>query len=69
MSDRTSAGLFSRIFGLLSKHPTKEHKCIAREIWPLRKEYDFSDYQMYCDDALMALGLAKKNGLEVEYEP
>lgn len=60
MSDRTSAGLFGDIFDLLAENPSKDHKAIAKKIWPKRMEYDFSDYQMGCDESLIKLGLAKK---------
>jgi hypothetical protein len=66
MADRTSASLFGRIFNLLAVNPTEENKHIARQIWPLRKEYDFNDYQMYCDDELIKLGLAKE-GVHPEF--
>lgn len=59
MADRTSAGLFGKIFELLAKNPTEEHKKIALEIWPLQSDYDFNQYQMYADDSLKTLGLAK----------
>ncbi len=60
MADRTSAGVFGTIFGLLAKNPTDDHKAIAKEIWPLTGNYDFSEYQMEADDDLITLGLAKK---------
>lgn len=60
MADRTSAKLFGTIFDLLAKNPTDEKKAIAKEIWPLHSEYDFSEYQMNCDDSLIKLGLAKE---------
>jgi hypothetical protein len=63
MADRTSAGLFGKIFNLLAKNPTDEHKKIAAEIWPETHEYDFNPYQMNCDDALVALDLAR-NGID-----
>lgn len=66
MSDRTSAGVFGKMFNLLAKNPTDEHKEIAKELWPEIQEYDFSEYQMYCDDALIALGLAK-TGINPKY--
>lgn len=66
MADRTSAGLFGKIFTLLAKNPTDEHKKIAAEIWPETNEYDFSSSQMYCDDALIALDLAR-NGIDPRY--
>lgn len=59
MADRTSANLFGTIFQLLSDNPTEEHKQIASSIYKLRGYYDFSTYQMYADDALIALDLAK----------
>lgn len=67
MSDHTSAGIFAKLFTLLAKNPTDEHKEIARKMWPERNEYDFSDYQMGCDKALIALGLAKKGPDGIEY--
>lgn len=66
MADRTSASLFGKIFDLLAKNPTEENKAIATEIYPMRNEYDFSDYQMYCDESLIKLGLAKM-GINPEY--
>lgn len=66
MADRTSASVFGKIFDLLAENPTEEHKRIAQEIWPMRGEYDFSDYQMYCDESLIKLGLAKM-GVDPEY--
>lgn len=59
MADRTSAGLFAKIFELLAKNPTDEHRAMAREIWSFTGEYDFSPYQMSADDSLIALGLAR----------
>lgn len=59
MADRTSARVFGSIFSLLAKNPTEEHKAIAKGIWPLTGEYDFSHYQMNVDASLIELGLAK----------
>lgn len=59
MADRTSARLFGKIFELLAKNPSEENKAIAKEIWPLRGDYDFNEYQMYADDHLLKLGLAR----------
>lgn len=59
MADRTSARLFGKIFDLLAKNPTDEHKEIAKEIYAETIDYDFSNYQMYSDNSLIALGLAK----------
>lgn len=66
MADRTSAKVFGKVFTLLAKNPTEEHKAIAAELWPEIQEYDFSEYQMYCDDALKALGLAR-DGVDPKY--
>lgn len=59
MADRTSAALFASIFEMLAENPTDEHKLIARRIWPKTREYDFQPYQMFCDEELAKLGLAK----------
>jgi hypothetical protein len=67
MADRTSASIFGQIFDLLAKNPTDEHKEMAKQIWPLRREYDFNDYQMDCDEALVKLDLAKLEGEEIIY--
>ncbi len=66
MTDRTSAALFGKIFELLAKNPTDEHKAIAKEVFAYTGDYDFSYYQMDADDALMALGLARK-GIDTRY--
>jgi hypothetical protein len=59
MADRTSARLFGKIFELLAKNPTDEHKAIAKEIFAETANYDFSNYQMDVDNSLIALGIAK----------
>lgn len=59
MADRTSASLFGTVFKLLAENPTDEHKTMAGKLWPLTRDYDFSPYQMYCDEALITLGLAR----------
>ncbi|GAB3937524.1 hypothetical protein [Larkinella terrae] len=66
MADRTSARLFGKIFGLLAKNPSEEHKAIAKEVFAETDNYDFSSYQMDADDSLMALGLARL-GVDPEY--
>ncbi|HPO92897.1 MAG TPA: hypothetical protein PL072_05440 [Phycisphaerales bacterium] len=60
MADRTSAGLFGMFFNVLAKNPTEEHRQMALEVYRETRNYDFNDYQMYCDDALVTLGLARK---------
>lgn len=61
MADRTAAALFSEVFVMLAEDPVTERDLErARKFWNLKRGYDFSPYQMYCDDALMKLGLAKR---------
>lgn len=62
MADRTSARLFGEVFEILSEHvPAGESRdASARRFWALTQDYDFSPYQMYADDALLALGLARR---------
>lgn len=66
MADRTSARLFGRIFELLAKNPTEEHKRIAKEIFSETRDYDFNNYQMNVDDELIKLGLARR-GVDPKY--
>lgn len=66
MADRTSARLFGKIFDLLAKNPTEEHKAIAKEIYAETIDYDFRNYQMYADESLIILELAKK-GIDTDY--
>lgn len=59
MADRTSAGIFGEVFKLLATDPTKQHKRWAKKIWEIKNngDFDFSNYQMYCDKELEILGL------------
>jgi len=59
MADRTSAGLFGRVFKMLAANPTDEHKKFAVELLAMRHDFDFSIYQMDADDALLTLGVAE----------
>jgi hypothetical protein len=59
MADRTSAALFGRMFEFLAD-PTADRQALANQLWRETGEYDFNAYQMYCDDALIKLGLAHK---------
>lgn len=67
MADRTAAGIFSKVFNLLAKNPTEENKEMALEFWEDSQEFDFSPYQMDCDEELIKLGLAKMEGEEILY--
>jgi hypothetical protein len=66
MADRTSAALFGKVFTVLASDPTPQHKQWARELWSQTLEYDFTPYQMDCDEALQVLGLAHK-GIDPRY--
>jgi hypothetical protein len=63
MSDRTSAEIFGEIFKLMAKLEEKDPRLSlgeeAKYFWNKARDYDFNDYQMCCDKALIALGLAK----------
>lgn len=59
MSDRSSAEVFGITFEELAKNPDPRNKRLAKKIYKLTKNYDFSAYQMDCDNALVVLGLAK----------
>lgn len=62
MSDRTSARLFGEVFEILAEHvPAGEARDAAvLRFWGLTRDYDFSPDQMGADDALFALGLARR---------
>lgn len=60
MSDGTAALMFGKIFRWFASDPTEQHKEWARELWPAINDYDFSAYQMHCDEELRTLGLARK---------
>jgi hypothetical protein len=74
MSDRTSAGLFGRIFETLHALTQRNGlspiiaKELALDFWALTEDYDFSWYQMGCDEALFALGLARRVGVGTDDE-
>jgi hypothetical protein len=62
MSDRSGAYVFGRVFQHLADDPSESNVKFARELWKLRRSggYDFSDYQMCADKALVTLGLARE---------
>lgn len=67
MADRNSAEIFGKVFEILAKDPTDDHKALARKIAKTMPQYDFNNGQMDADDALAALGLAKLNVPSEEY--
>lgn len=66
MADRTSAELFGMFFDELAKLKDERLSAdeyvqrVSRKLYKLTFNYDFNQYQMDADDALVALGLAKK---------
>lgn len=66
MADRTSAALFASVFDLLAemRPPATES---AMKLWEKSQHYDFHPYQMYCDDALVTLGLARRTDESIVY--
>ena len=66
MADRTSAGVFAQFFEKAAKLGLSKNDPLVRFMWKARLEYDFSDYQMESDDALIRLGLARR-GIDPEY--
>lgn len=65
MSDATSAHLFRTVFESLAEDEVlmtvpEQAQRLARRMWDLSARYDFSPYQMYCDEALVKLGLATR---------
>jgi hypothetical protein len=61
MSDRTAAALFKDIFEMLAQWPAGPMRDdLARRLWKMQRDYDFSPDQMGCDDALAALDLARR---------
>jgi hypothetical protein len=60
MADRTSAELFGEIFKLLAGDGPLDRTALARHFWEKSQGYDFCHYQMYCTEALMRLGLARR---------
>ena len=66
MADRTSAAIFADIFEELAKDEPIDRIAFAKRMWAASRGYDFSPYQMSCDDALIKLGLARK-GIDPKY--
>lgn len=60
MADRKSAEIFGSIFELISDNPSEDFKNLAENIYRQSKSYSFTSNQMYVDDALIKLDLAKE---------
>lgn len=63
MADRSAARAYGHAFTVLAMNPCSICKAIALELSRQirNKGYDFSIYQMDCDQSLVMLDLAKKN--------
>lgn len=59
MGDSRGAYTFGEVFTALADDKLTKRD-VAEKIWALLREYDFADYEMECDEALIKLGLAKK---------
>lgn len=59
MGDSKSCEIFSKVLKLLAENPTREHIDIAHELYAMTRNYDFTDYELDCNDALVALELAR----------
>ncbi|AKT40111.1 hypothetical protein [Chondromyces crocatus] len=59
MSDRSCAEIFGKVFTILAEHPTEERMAIARKVWHECQECEFTPDQMFADEALVVLGLAR----------
>ncbi len=70
MADRNSADIFGSILTYLSVL-NKDKKgdlfgalsYVAEKIYDMSEEYDFSPYQMGCDEALKEFGLLDEEGV------
>lgn len=67
MADRTSARIFGRLFAMLAEEPDARSQALGRRVWMLAAEYDLSPNQMGCNEALFALGLARRHGFNPDY--
>lgn len=62
MADRTSAEVFGAVFDMAADYmPDDEVRGrFVRRLWSLAQHYDFAHEQMECDEALVTLGLARR---------
>jgi hypothetical protein len=60
MSDGTSAEMFGEMFRTFAEDPSPQHIRWAHKLWGFTGNYDFSSYQLDCDEALITLKLARK---------
>lgn len=69
MSDRKSPEIFYLIYTLLAANPTVEHQEIAAKLWKLSQRFDFSDHELGCEKAMIALGIAEGEGENMKFGP
>lgn len=61
MADRRSAELFGTLFEELADGDGPlDRRALARRLWALAGDFDFSHQQLECDEALTKLGLARR---------
>ena len=60
MVDRIGAELYGILFEVLAQNPDEGNKALAKRFFKLIDKSDFSYDQMYVDEALITLGLAKR---------
>ena len=66
LADRTSAEIFGYIFERLASSKPIDRETMAKTMWEFSHDFDFSAYQMYCDNALIKFGFAKR-GIHPDY--
>ena len=59
MADRGAANVFGRVFTFLASDPSEKNRIFAKSLWRMSLDFDFHPYQLYCDEELEALGLAR----------
>jgi len=76
MADRNSCEAFAFFFKELAHEVDSDKNNVltahaleglALRAWRKSSEFDFADYQLDCDDALIILGVARKTDAGVEY--
>lgn len=60
MADKINAELFGILFEVLAQIPDEGNKALAKKFFEFIRDYDFSYSQMRADEALITLGLAKR---------
>ena len=68
MADRTAAKIFGRVFDLLARDPSDDHRALAREVAGWMRGYDFHPVQTGATEAMVALGAARWTGADEDAE-